>query len=529
MRHLHVGVPLCILVLCAGLATAQVTVSTYQYDTSRSGANTHETTLTPSNVSVSTFGKVRTFSVTGYVYAQPLYMPNLVIGGTSHNVVFIATEHDQVYAFDVNSGALLWQANLLKGTSPLDVVTSVPSSDVSCDDLVPEIGITGTPVIDTTTNTMYVVAKIKEYNPQTRITRYYHRLHGLDITTGLDKIAVQTVVALVRGTGTGSVGGTIAFNPLIQSQRASLLLADGQVIVAWASHCDLGTYHGWLMSFDKSTLALTGAFMDTPNGEEGGFWGGGSGPAADAGGSIFIPTGNGDFTVNNGGIDYGDSVLRLHWSSTGFSVTDYFTPWDQQTLDNNDTDVASGGVMLLPDQSGQYPHLLLQVGKEGTIDLINRDNMGHFHPGNDSQIVQTLPSAIGGIWGGMAFWNNYAYFSGQYDHLKAYTFNPSTEKLSSNPTSVSPEGFTYPGPTPNVSSNGTSNGILWLIQADDSSSNAVLHAFKATNVATELYNSAQNSNRDFAGLRIKFSVPTVADGHVFVGAQNQVAMFGLLQ
>ena len=519
---------LCFVVLCASLATAQVAVTTYQYDSSRSGTNTHESVLTPSNVNVSQFGKIRTFTVQGYVYAQPLYVPNLTIGGTSHNVVFIATEHDQIYAFDVNSGAQLWQANLLKGINPLDVVTSVPNSDVNCTDLVPEIGVTGTPLIDTTTNTMYVVAKLKEHNPVTGVTRYYHRLHGLDITTGLDKIAVRTVIALVRGNGTGSIGGTISFDPLIQNQRAGLLLADGQVMVSWSSHCDLGNYHGWLMSFDKNTLALTGAWMDTPNGEEGGFWAGGSGPAADASGTIFIPTGNGDFTANSGGVDYGDSVLRLHWSSTGFNITDYFTPWDQQTLDNNDTDVASGGVVLLPDQSGPHPHLLIQVGKEGTIDMIDRDNMGHFHQNNDDQIVQTLPFAIGGVWGGLAFWNNYAYFGGSNDHLKAYSFNPSTEQLSSSPASSSQHTFAYPGPTPVVSANGTSNGVVWAIQADNSDHNAVLHAFNATNLNSELYNSEQNSNRDFPGLGVKFSVPTVADGHVFVGAQNQVAMFGLL-
>ena len=516
-------------VLACSSLSAQVAVTTYQYDNSRSGTNTHETTLTPSNVNVSTFGRKMVFTVQGYVYAQPLYVPNLVIGGTSHNVVFIATEHDQVYAFDVNTGAQLWQANLLKGISPLDTVSTVSSSDVSCNDLVPEIGITGTPVIDTTTNTLYVVAKIKEYNPQTQITRFYHRLHGLDITSGRDKIAVRTVIAIVRGNGTGSIGGTITFNPLVEAQRSALLLTNGQVFVSWASHCDLGTYHGWLMSFDKNTLAPTSAYMDTPNGEEGGFWAGGSGPAADANGEIYAPTGNGDFTASSGGTDYGDSVLRLHWSSSGLGLVDYFTPWDEQTLDNNDSDVASGGVILLPDQSGPHPHLLIQVGKEGTIDLIDRDHMGHFHQNNDNQIVQTLPFAIGGIFGGLAFWNDTAYFGGSHDHLKAYAFNPSTEQLSSNPTSTSPESFTFPGPTPVVSSSGTNNPIVWAIQADNSGSNAVLHAYSATNLSTELYNSAQNSGRDGAGLRVKFTVPTVADGHVFVGAESEVDMYGLLQ
>jgi len=285
------------------------------------------------------------------------------------------------------------------------------------------------------------------------------------------------------------------------------------------------------MSFNERTLAASGVFIDTPNGYEGGFWAGGSGPAADANGSIYAATGNGDFSANSGGIDYGDSVLRLNWSSSGISVSDYFTPWDQQTLDENDTDVASGGVVLLPYQPGApYPHLLLQVGKEGTIDLIDRDNMGHWHYGNDDQIVQTLPFIIGGVWGGPAFWNNNAYFGGQYDYLKAFAFNPQTQLLSTSPTSQSPEQFNFPGPTPAVSSNGASNGVLWIIETDTYSSggNAVLRAYLASNLGTELYNSGQNPGRDQAGLAVKFTVPTVADGHVFVGGQNQVAMYGLL-
>jgi len=519
-----------LMLLCCSLVTAQIAVTTYQYDTSRSGTNTHETILTPSNVNVSQFGRLNQFLVTGYVYAQPLYVPNLNINGTSHNVLFAATEHDQVYAIDVDLGRLIWHANFLaSGVGPLNVVSTVSGADVNCSDLTPEIGITGTPVINLATNILYVVAETKETNPHTHGTKFYHRLHALDIRTGLDVIPPRTIVALTRGNGVGSIGGTIAFNPLLANQRSSLLLADGQVFVSWASHCDKGGYHGWLMSFNQTTLASTGIYADTPNGEEGGFWGSGAGPAADANGVIYTATGNGDFSANVGGVDYGDTVLRLNWSLSGISVADYFTPWDQQSLNDNDTDVASGGVLLLPDQSGPIPHLLLQVGKEGTIDLINRDNMGHFDQGSDGQIVQTLPFAIGGVWGGLAFWNNYAYFGGASDHLKAYSFNPSTEQLSSSPTSASPETFTYPGPTPVVSSNATSNGIVWVIQSDYSSQNAVLHAFSATDLGTELYSSDQDLNRDQAPLAVKFTVPTVANGRVFVGGQNLVDMYGLLQ
>ncbi|MFZ0312512.1 MAG: hypothetical protein WAL85_07370 [Candidatus Korobacteraceae bacterium] len=521
---------LCLVALFSCLLAAQVTVPIYQYDNSHSGTNTHESILTPSNVTVSQFGRLAVFSVQGYVYAQPLYVPDLTIGGTSHNVLFVATEHDQVYAFDVNSGQTLWHNNFLAGSGPLLEINTVSSNDVSCGDLVPEIGITGTPVIDTTTNTMYVSVETKEYDPVNHALNYRHKLHALDITTGLDKVPARNMNAVVRGVGSGSLGGFITFNALLANQRPSLLLADGQVIVSWSSHCDIGNYHGWVMSFDKTSLTATGVFIDTPNGYEGGFWGGGAGPVVDTAGSIYTATGNGYFDVNNGGIDYGDSVLRLTWSGSRLALADYFTPWDQQTLDDNDTDVNSGGVLLLPNQSGSYPHLLLQVGKEGTIDLINRDNMGHFHSGNDDQIVQTLPFAIGGVWGAPAFWNNNAYFGGVYDHLKAFSFNPQTEQLSSGPSSQSPEQFNFPGSTPAVSSNGTSDGIVWIIETDNYSNagNAILRAYNAENLGSELYNSQQNASRDQAGQSVKFAVPTVADGHVFVGTVGQVDMYGLL-
>ena len=531
MRAIGVPVVLCVMMLLGPLVQAQIPVTTYQNDNNRSGTNTRETTLTTSNVNVSQFGRLAVFTVQGYVYAQPLYVPNLRINGTAHNVIFVATEHDQLYAFDVSTQQQLWQRNFLSTSGPLLTVNTVSSNDVNCTDLVPEIGITGTPVIDTATNTLYVSVETKEYNPVTRITQFFHRLHAVDITTGRDKVTPPRIeMAVVRGNGSGSLGGNVSFNALLANQRPALLLADGQVFVSWSSHCDLGAYHGWLMAFNKTTLAPSGVVADTPNGYQGGLWGGGSGPAADASGSIYTATGNGDFTASSGGNDYGDSVLRLTWSFAGLTIADYFTPWDQQTLDNNDTDVGSGGLVLLPDQTGsRYPHLLLQAGKEGTIDLINRDNMGHWNPANDDQIVQTLPFTIGGLFGGPAFWNNNAYFGGIYDYLKSFAFNPQTEQLSTAPTSETPEAFAFPGPTPAISSNGTNNGIVWIIETDGSGSgNAVLRAYPASNLGTELYNSQQNPTRDQAGLPVKYSVPTVADGHVFVAAQGQVGMYGLL-
>ena len=517
-----------VLFVLSFLTAAQVAVTTYQNDNYRSGANTHETILTLDDVNVSQFGRLAVFPVEGYVYAQPLYVPNVNIGGVLHDVVYIATEHDQVYAYDVNTGDQLWAKNLLIGVSPLVQVTPVSSSDVNCSDLVPEIGITGTPVIDIANNEMFVVAKTKEHNLLTQTTTFYQTIYALDIRTGSLRTPPHRVNARYPGTGQGSQNGYLTFDPLVEGQRASMLLLNGQVFIAWASYCDNGAYHGWLMAFDEIALYPSGVYVDTPNGYEGGFWGGGSGPAADSTGSIYAGTGNGTFDFNP---DYGDSILRLNWIGATITPTDYFTPWDQAYLDGSDTDLGAGGVLLLPDQPGsRYPHLLVQAGKEGTIDLVNRDDMGHFQIGSDSQIVQTLPWIIGGVFGGPAFWNNNVYFGGKQDELKAFAYNPQAQQLSSAPTSQSSETFTFPGPTPAVSSNGTSDGIVWIIETDSQNGGAaVLRAYDATNLGSELYNSQQNPSRDGAGSAVKFDVPTIADGHVFVGAENQVSMYGLLQ
>jgi len=528
MKGLYAPFVTFVLVLCSTLLSAQVAVTTYQNDNYRSGTNTHESILTLGNVNVSQFGRRAVFPVQGFVYAQPLYVPNVNIGGVLHNVVYIATEHDQVYAFDVNSGQQLWRKNLLIGSGPLLQVSPVSSSDVDCDDLVPEIGITGTPVIDTATNEIFLVAKTKEYDLRTHTTTFFQTLYALDIRSGALRTPPHRIFASFSGSGSGTQTGSLTFDPRVEGQRAALLLQNGQVIVAEASHCDLGAYHGWLLAFNELVLYPSGIYVDTPNGREGGYWGGGSGPAADSSGGIYLTTGNGTYDSNS---DYGDSILRLSWSTSGFALTDYFTPWDQGNLDYYDIDLGSGGVTLLPDQPGStYPHLLVQAGKEGTIDLVNRDNMGHFHPNNDDQIVQTLPFIIGGVWGAPAFWNNNVYFGGQYDHLKAFGYDPQAQLLSTGPTSQSSWVFNFPGPTPAVSSNGTSNGIVWIIQSDQyGGGTAVLRAYNANNLNTELYNSQQNPSRDGAGYAVKFTVPTIADGHVFVGAENQVSMYGLLQ
>ncbi len=444
-------------------------------------------------------------------------------------MVFIATEHDQVYAFGTVSGKQIWHRNFLFSSGDI-VVTSVPGSDVACSSF-PEVGIMGTPVIDTSTGTMYLVAKTKRYNTQTQQTIYHETLHAMDITTGLDK-ATWAILPSAPGTGTGSVNGVVTFDPLVEAQRPGLMLYGGSVFVAFGSYCDKGAFHGWITAFDEKTLNPTGVMVDTPNGYEGGYWAGGSGLNVDSAGAIYGGTGNGYFDANNGGIDYGDTILKLNWSAASktFTVLDYFTPWDQLSLDHNDRDLGAGGVLLLPDQPGtKYPHLLVQAGKEGTIDLVNRDNMGHFHAGDDSQIVQTIPFGIGPIWGAPAFWNNNIYFGGKLDYLKAFSFDPNGQRLSVAYTSKSPETFGRPASTPFVSANGNTNGIVWVNQNDAYPNGpAVLRAYDATNLANELYNSNQNAARDQAGRAVQLTVPSVVDGHVFVAAENEVDMYGLL-
>ncbi len=369
------------VMLCCS-AYAQTAVTTYHNDNYRTGANTHETSLTPSNVNVLTFGKLHAFPVTGYVYAQPLFVPGITIQGEQHDVLYVADEHDTVTAFDVHSYAMLWQKSFLADYGRYVVTTLSSDDDLRCDDLSPEVGITGTPVIDLSRSTLYVVARTKVTDTQTGQKGFYEILHALDLRTGADTINAQIISARVPGNGGGSQGGFLTFDPLLESQRPGLLLVNGQIIVTFASLCDLGFYHGYVLAFDETNLQPTGAFVTTPDGIQGGMWGSGAAPAADSTGKIYVATGNGDFTGNVGGQDFGDSVLRLNWSGSRFTLEDYFTPWDYQPLWDFDTDLGSGGVMLIPDQPGTtYPHLLVQAGKEGTIDLVNRDNMGHWHAG----------------------------------------------------------------------------------------------------------------------------------------------------
>jgi hypothetical protein len=513
--------------LFGAMAQAQVNVTTYHNDNARDGQNLSESILTPANVNANQFGQLFAQPVDGYVYAQPLYVSTLQIAGGAHNVVFVATEHDSVYAFDAdgNTGAdanPLWHASFINPAAGITTVNS--ASDLNCGNIQPEVGITGTPVVDLTSNTLYVVAKTKENGA------FFQRLHALDITSGAEKFGGPIVVqATVPGMGAGTANGQIAFDALRENQRAALLLLNGLVYVSWASHCDTAPFHGWLIAYNAQSLQVAAVWNSTPNGSDGGVWQSGSGPAADSSGDIFLATANGTFDLNNEGPDTGDSVLKFGpLSGANFQVLDYFTPYNQNHLAVTDTDLGSGGVVLLPDQPAGSPHrhLLAEMGKQGSLYLVNRDSMGHFDGAGDTQIVQWLPNLTGGLWATPAFWNNTLYVGGTNDALQAFSFNANNSGLfSTSPVSSSPETYSYPGPTPSISANGNTNAILWALEADQSP--AVLHAYDATNLANELFNTGNNPQQA-PGPPVNFSVPTIANGKVYAGTATQLAVYGLL-
>jgi hypothetical protein len=526
-------------------ANAQV-VWTYHNNNQRTGANLSETILTPANVNTNTFGKLFSYAVDGMVYAQPLYVPGVNIQGQLHNVVFIATEHNSVYAFDADNagagGGLLWQTNL--GTSAVTTTANFTNTDFGTrnngayTDLVPEVGITGTPVIDTNSGTIYLDAFTHEGG------NYFHRLHALSITNGMERNFSPVVVAAsIPGIGAGSSGGRLAFNAVQQIQRAALTLAGGVVYAAYAGYADTNPYHGWVLGFDATNLLqLTNyIFNTTPNSTgapfgsdagEGGIWMGNGGLAADDSTNLFFQSGNGSFNATNGfgGTEYGDSFIKLS-TANHLAVADYFTPYNQALMASIDLDLGSGGTMLLPDQPGPFPHLLVGAGKQGTIYLLDRDlmttNGGHYDATNTIDFVlQSLPGAIGMCFDTPAYFNGKIYYAGSGDTMKI--FSVSNGQFSpASPISSSSRTFGFPGATPSISANGTSNGIVWCIQYVKTNI-AVLAACNATNLSTELYNSSQAlGGRDQLTNGVKFAVPTIANGKVFVGGSNSVSVFGL--
>lgn len=520
------------LLLVSSLSSiAQINVTTYHNDNSRTGQNLQETILNTSNVNTATFGKLFFQTVDGYSYSQPLYVSNVTIPNLGvHNVIYVATMNDSVYAFDADnntgSNALpLWQVNFTNSASG---ITTVPTSALHCPDTITtQVGIMSTPVIDLSSNTMYVLARTVENGS------YFHRLHALDITTGAEKfggpIAIQATVA---GKGNGSKNGSLSFSSLLQAQRSALMLQNGLVYIGFASLCDYSAYHGWLMAYSSQTLAQTAVWLVTPNGNRGGIWQTGNGVAGDSSFNTFASIGNGTFDANSSGIDYGESVVKLGPpSGTSLPVLDYFTPYNVNTLDTNDKDIGSSGLVLLPDQTGPVAHLLVQGDKSGDLYLINRDNMGKYNSTNNSQIVQFLPAVNKGMWSSPAWWNNSVYVGGNASTLKAFTFNTTTGLLSTTPTSQTAARYGYPGTTVSISANGTTNGIVWAMNNStykSTTGTANLVAYDATNLSDQLYSSNINGARDNPGPAIKFSVPTVANGKVYVMTQTALVVFGLL-
>ena len=494
-------------------------VLTYHNDNSRTGQDLNESVLSPANVTQSKFGKLFSYPLDGQVFAQPLYVYKVPIDGQNHNVIYVATEHDTVYAFDADNKAssALWSVSFLNSA---EGVTPIPSSDLDSP-INPEIGVTSTPVIDGNSGTLYVLAATKENG------NYVHRLHALDITSGAEKFGGPVVIqGSVPGSGSGSSNGQITFQTKIQLQRPALLLSKGVIYLAWASYNDHGLYHGWVMAYDASTLHQIAIWNDTPNGERGGIWQSGCGLSADSAGNVYVAIGNGTFDAYAGGANYGDSFIKLTLNGSSLSVTDYFTPFNQQTLSDEDSDLGSSGLVLLPDQAGVNPHLGISAGKEGKIYLVNRDHLGKFQSDNDSQIVQSIPDALGTTpddrnFSSAVYWNGSVYFVGNTDAIKQFQLNSGL--LSTSPVSQSSHQFGYTG-TSSISANGSGNGILWTMEAGGS----VLHAYDATNLANELYNSKQAGSRDFFGSAIRFNPPTVANGKVYVAGQTEIAVFGLL-
>ena len=504
---------------------AQSSVLTWHNDNARTGQNLEEMTLTPANVNVSMFGKLFVIPVDGKVDAQPLYVPSLPIPSRgSRNVLFVVTEHGSAYAFDADLGTMLWRVSLLGSGE-------ATSDDRNCSQVTPEIGITSTPVIDPQSGphgTMYAVAMSKD-----RSGAYHQRIHALDLTTGAEEFGGPVEIrAAYPGSGAEGSGATLTFDPKQHVERAALVIVNGVVYTSWSSHCDIGPYTSWVMGYDEATLARTSVLNLMPNGSEGGIWQAGAGPAADAAGDLYFLIGNGtvDPTLNASGFpvkgDYGNAFVRLSTGTGSLSVTDYFTMRNALSESNADQDLGSGGAMLLPalnDAQGNPRALAVGAGKDRNIYVVDRNGMGKFNPASN-MIYQEMPAALGSVFSSPAWFNGVLYYGSVGTALKAFAFANGTFQPA--PASQSSNAFPYPGATPSISADGSANGIVW---AAENGTTAVLHAYDASNLAKELYNSNQApSGRDHFGEGNKFIVPTVANGKVFVGTANGVGVFGLL-
>ena len=528
---------LALLVCClAGVAAPQrpspatkpnlPVIATAQYDNARTGANLLETILAPQNVNVGQFGRIAFFPVDGDVYAQPLYVPKLEIPGRgSHNVVFIATEKDSVYAFDADATSTepLWQVSFVDAKK---YISPVSNRDVFCPFIQPDVGITSTPVIDLSSKTLYALARTREAENGKWVFR--QKLHALDLVTGAEKLGGPiTIRASFQGDKSLFSKGVTEFDPLRENQRAALLLVNNNVFITWASSCDVGPYYGWVMSYDARTLKQTGVLNVSPGAKESGIWQADAGPAADGSGNVYLITGNGKFTAASGGRDYGDSVLKIALTPNGLAVRDYFTPADQEHLNDTDGDFGSGSPILLPDQPAPHSHLLLAAGKSAKLYELDRDNLGHFHAADDSNAVQVVPAGAQSF-GAPAYWNGHVFYFLMNDYLRDYALQ--NGRLSAQPVAKSNTNINDPG-TPAISANGAKNGIVWIVSTkvwNGPDQPAVLFAYDAADVSRELYNSTQNPTRDGAGYALRFTIPTIANGRVYVPTKRRIDVFGLL-
>lgn len=517
----------------APAAGSSASVLTYHNDNARTGLFANEKILTPRNVNSRDFGKIAFLSVQGLVDAQPLYVSQLTIARAKHNVVFVATEHDLVYAFDADTSAQLWRVSLLGPDES-------PSDFRGCGQVKPEIGVTSTPVIDLQAGphgAIYLVAMSKDSSG-----KYFQRLHALDITTGgeLDD-SPQTIEATYPGSAIPNSNGQVDFDPKQYKERAALLLLNGVVYTSWASHCDFDPYTGWIIGYNARTLKQTSVLNIMPNGSEGAIWMSGAGLAADSSGNIYFLAGNGTFdtTLNSQGFpekgDYGNAFMKLSTTGGKLSVSDYFVMHNVVEESRKDLDLGSGGAMVLPDlqdNSGKTVRLAVGAGKDDIIYVVNRDSMGKFNPKNDSAIYQAVPrtgnddseglGGTGGVFAAPAYFNHTLYYGAVDDSLRAFKIaNARVVSPAASKTAVS---FGYPGTTPSISANGSKDAIAWAVE---NNSPAVLRAYEASDLARELYNSNQQRKRDEITGN-KFITPMIAGGKVFVGTPAGVAVFGLL-
>jgi hypothetical protein len=514
------------LTISSGTTSSAIDVVTYHYDNFRTGQNTAETTLAPATVNSTKFGKLGEFSVDGLVDAQALLLSNLNIPSKgAKNVLYVVTEHDSIYAFDADSNGVAGGTVLWKSSALLAGETS--SDSRGCGQVSPEIGITSTPVIDRSRNAIYVVAMSKDSGGN-----YFQRLHALDLTTGAELFGGPTTIqASYAGTGDNSSGGSVVFDPKQYKERAGLLQVGGTIYTTWASHCDIRPYTAWVISFSADNLSQTGVLNLVPNGSAGAIWMAGAAPGADASGNIYFIQGNGDFdtTLNASGLptngNCGNCFTKIS-STLPLKLLDYFTPLNTVAESNSDADFGSGGELLIPDvvdANGNTRHLAVGSGKDDIIYVVDRDNMGKFSPSADGIYQQINGQLAGGVFSKPSYFNNTVYYGAVNDAIKAFPIVNGL--LATTPASRSTHTFSYPGATPAISASGNTNGIVWVVE---NSGPAVLHAYDAGNLATELYNSNQAANSRDHFSNNKFITPMIANGKVYVGTSNSVAVFGLL-